>query len=61
MAANRYESAFSSRYASPENKAILIPSKYIGRCVEQVESFLKNDVEPFLADMDSPVKAGLSV
>ena len=44
-----------------EIKAILIPSKYIGRCVEQVERFLKNDVDPFLADMDSSVKAELSV
>lgn len=44
-----------------EIKAILIPSKYIGRCVEQVERFLKNEVDPFLADMDSVVKAELSV
>lgn len=44
-----------------EIKSILIPSKYIGRCVEQVERFLKNDVDPFLADMDSSVKAELSV
>ena len=44
-----------------EIKAILIPSKYIGRCVEQVEKFLANDVDPFLEGMDSAVKAELSV
>ena len=44
-----------------EIKAILIPSKYIGRCVEQVERFLTNEVDPFLADMDSAIKAELSV
>ena len=44
-----------------EIKSILIPSKYIGRCVEQVERFLANDVDPYLADMDSAVKAELSV
>ena len=44
-----------------EIKAILIPSKYIGRCVEQVERFLKNDVDPCLVGMDAPVKAELSV
>ncbi len=44
-----------------EIKAILIPSKYIGRCVEQVERFLTNEVDPFLTDMDSAVKAELSV
>ena len=44
-----------------EIKAILIPSKYIGRCVEQVERFLANDVDPFLEGMDSAVKAELSV
>ena len=44
-----------------EIKAILIPSKYIGRCVEQVERFLANDVDPYLADMDTAVKAELSV
>jgi adenylosuccinate lyase len=44
-----------------EIKSILIPSKYIGRCVEQVERFLANDVDPYLADMDMAVKAELSV
>ena len=44
-----------------EIKSILIPSKYIGRCVEQVERFLANDVDPYLAGMDSAVKAELSV
>lgn len=44
-----------------EIKAILIPSKYIGRCVEQVERFLANNVDPYLADMDAAVKAELSV
>lgn len=44
-----------------EIKAILIPSKYIGRCVEQVERFLANNVDPYLADMDVAVKAELSV
>ena len=44
-----------------EIKAILIPSKYIGRCVEQVEKFLANAVDPFLEGMDSAVKSELSV
>ena len=44
-----------------EIKAILIPSKYIGRCVEQVERFLEDDVDPFLVGMDSAVKSDLSV
>lgn len=44
-----------------ELKAILIPSKYIGRCVEQVERFLKNDVDPLLADGDHTMKVELSV
>ena len=44
-----------------EIKSILIPSKYIGRCVEQVERFLANDVDPYLADMEDAVKAELSV
>ena len=44
-----------------EIKAILIPSKYIGRCVEQVERFLANDVDPYLADMDTAIKSELSV
>ena len=44
-----------------EIKAILIPSKYIGRCVEQVERFIENDVDPFLEGMDSAVKSDLSV
>ena len=44
-----------------EIKSILIPSKYIGRCVEQVERFLANDVDPYLENMDETVKAELSV
>ena len=44
-----------------EIKAILIPSKYIGRCVEQVESFLANNVDPVLAGEDSGMKVELSV
>ena len=44
-----------------EIKAILIPSKYIGRCVEQVESFLANHVDPVLAGEDSGMKVELSV
>ncbi len=44
-----------------ELKAILIPSKYIGRCVEQVERFLENDVDPLLADGDHTMKVELSV
>ena len=44
-----------------EIKAILIPSKYIGRCVEQVEKFLAKDVDSFLEGMDSAVKSELSV
>lgn len=44
-----------------ELKAILIPSKYIGRCVEQVERFLENDVDPLLADEDHTMKVELSV
>ncbi len=44
-----------------ELKAILIPSKYIGRCVEQVERFLANDVDPLLADGDHAMKVELSV
>jgi adenylosuccinate lyase len=44
-----------------EIKSILIPSKYIGRCVEQVERFLANDVDPYLENMEDAVKAELSV
>ena len=44
-----------------EIKAILIPSKYIGRCVEQVESFLANNVDPILAGADAGMKVELSV
>jgi adenylosuccinate lyase len=44
-----------------EIKAILIPSKYIGRCVEQVESFLANNVDPVLSGEDSGMKVELSV
>ena len=44
-----------------EIKAILIPSKYIGRCEEQVERFLANDVDPYLKDMDTAIKSELSV
>ena len=42
-------------------KKILVPSKYIGRCVEQVERFLENDVDPLLADGDHTMKVELSV
>ncbi len=44
-----------------ELKAILIPSKYIGRCVEQVEHFLKNEVDPVLTGMDGAMRVELSV
>ena len=44
-----------------ELKAILIPSKYIGRCVEQVERFLKNEVDPVLEGADHEVKVELNV
>ena len=47
--------------APDEIKEILIPSKYIGRCIEQVERFLKNDVDPFLEGMDSAIRSELSV
>ena len=44
-----------------ELKKILVPSKYIGRCVEQVERFLASDVDPLLADGDHTMKVELSV
>lgn len=44
-----------------ELKAILIPSKYIGRCVEQVERFLAEQVNPLLAGGDHSMKVELSV
>lgn len=44
-----------------ELKNILVPSKYIGRCVEQVERFLKNDIAPLLADGNHTMKVELSV
>ncbi len=44
-----------------ELKAILIPSKYIGRCVEQVEIFLANEVDPLLKDGNYAMKIELSV
>ncbi len=44
-----------------ELKAILIPKKYIGRCVEQVERFLKNEVDPLLAGAEHNVKVELNV
>ncbi len=44
-----------------ELKAILVPSKYIGRCVEQVERFLKNDVDPVLEGGDHAMKIELNV
>ena len=44
-----------------EIKAILIPSKYIGRCVEQVESFIKNNVDPLLEGENIGMKVDLSV
>ena len=43
-----------------EVKEILVPSKYIGRCVEQVERFLANDVDPLLAGIDG-MKVELAV
>ena len=43
-----------------EIKEILVPSKYIGRCVEQVERFLANDVDPLLAGIDG-MKVELAV
>ena len=43
-----------------EIKEILVPSKYIGRCVEQVENFLANDVDPLLAGVDG-IKVDLAV
>ena len=43
-----------------EIKEILVPSKYIGRCVEQVERFLANDVDPLLAGVNS-IKVDLAV
>ena len=44
-----------------EIKEILIPSKYIGRCVEQVERFLKDNVDPALEGADAGMKVELSV
>lgn len=44
-----------------ELKAILIPSKYIGRCVEQVERFLENEVDPVLEGADRTMKVDLAV
>ncbi len=44
-----------------ELKAILIPSKYIGRCVEQVERFLATEVDPMLVGADHNVKVELNV
>ena len=44
-----------------ELKAILVPSKYTGRCAEQVERFLEHDVDPLLADGDHTMKIELSV
>lgn len=43
-----------------EIKEILVPSKYIGRCVEQVEHFLANDVDPLLTGIDG-MKVELAV
>ena len=43
-----------------EIKEILVPSKYIGRCVEQVENFLANDVDPLLAGV-AGIKVDLAV
>ena len=44
-----------------EIKAILVPSKYIGRCVEQVERFLKNEVDPVLEGVNPNMNVELSV
>ena len=44
-----------------ELKAILIPSKYIGRCVEQVERFLANEVDPLLEGGNHAMKIELNV
>ena len=44
-----------------ELKAILIPSKYLGRCVEQVERFLADEVDPLLKGGDHAMKVELSV
>ena len=44
-----------------EIKSILIPAKYIGRCVEQVESFIKNNVDPLLEGENVGMKVELSV
>ena len=43
-----------------EIREILVPSKYIGRCVEQVENFLANDVDPLLTGVDG-IKVDLAV
>ena len=43
-----------------EIKAILIPSKYIGRCVEQVDNFLANEVDPLIEGVGA-MKVDLSV
>ena len=54
--------AFESKITTMEElKAILIPSKYIGRCVEQVEIFLANEVDPLLKDGNYAMKIELSV
>ena len=44
-----------------ELKAILIPSKYIGRCVEQVERFLADEVDPLLEGGNHTMKIELNV
>ena len=43
-----------------ELKEILVPAKYIGRCVEQVDNFLANEVDP-LIEGTCAMKVDLSV
>jgi adenylosuccinate lyase len=43
-----------------ELKEILVPAKYIGRCVEQVDNFLANEVDPLLEGVGA-MKVDLSV
>ena len=43
-----------------ELKEILVPAKYIGRCVEQVDNFLANEVDPLIEGVGG-MKVDLSV
>lgn len=43
-----------------ELKEILVPAKYIGRCVEQVDNFLANEVDPLIEGVGA-MKVDLSV